>query len=77
MQTSAIKLNDLSLLVRGSEKCSISQVQEDSTHTLLLMSIPMSSYVYLASSVIGSLNKELTNVGSSVQFTTGPNEVRF
>ena len=55
----------------------MTQIQEDSTHTLLLMSIPMSSYVYLASSFIGSLNKELINVGSSVQFTSGPNEVRF
>ena len=77
MQTSAIKLKDLSLLVRGSEKCSINQIQQDSTHSLLLISIPMSSYVYLASSVIGSLNQELINVVSSVQFTTGPNEIRF
>ena len=46
------------------------------TYTLLLMSLPTSSLVYPASSVIASLSRELVNVGNSVQFSTGPDEVR-
>ena len=51
-------------------------MQQNTTYILLLMSLPTSSLVYPASSVIASLSRELVNVGNSVQFSTGPDEVR-
>ena len=38
---------------------------------------PGSIIIITISNFIISLNQELINVGSTVQFTTGPNEVRF
>ena len=42
---------------------------------MLLVSTPISSYINPAQSVIGSLQCELVNVGSSVSLSTGPDEV--
>ena len=69
-----IQLRDLSVSVRGIGKLT---VQQDNNYTLLLMSLPTSTRISQAKSVIGSLslNHELVNVGDSVQFTAGQNEV--
>ena len=72
----AIPLKSLCIAVRGVGSLSVHQMQQNTTYTLLLMSLPTSSLVYPASSVIASLSRELVNVGNSVQFSTGPNEVR-
>ena len=72
----AIPLKSLCIAVRGVGSLSVHQMQQNTTYTLLLMSLPTSSLVYPASSVIASLSRELVNVGNSVQFSTGPDEVR-
>ena len=71
----AIPLKSLCIAVRGVGSLSVHQMQQNTTYTLLLMSLPTSSLVYPASSVIASLRRELVNVGNSVQFSTGPDEV--
>lgn len=71
-----IQLNNLCVAVRGVGKLNVREMQQDSTYTLLLLSIPTSTLIYPASSVFGSLRGELVTVGNSVQFSTGPNEVR-
>ena len=72
-----IQLRDLSVSVRGIGKLTVHQMQQDNNYTLLLMSLPTSTRISQAKSVIGSLslNHELVNVGDSVQFTAGQNEV--
>ena len=72
-----IQLRDLFVSVRGIGKLTVHQMQQDNNYTLLLMSLPTSTCISQAKSVIGSLslNHELVNVGDSVQFTAGQNEV--
>ena len=70
-------LRDISVEVRGVRRTSVYQIQQDNVYTLLLMSLPITTCVYPAESVIGSLHRELINVGNCVQFTTGLNEVQL
>ena len=70
-----IQLKDLSVAVRGVGKLTVHQLRLDIQYTMLLMSIPICSYIYPAQSIIASLQCELVNVGSSVSFSTGPDEV--
>ena len=71
----SIQLKDLCIAVRGAGKLTVQQLKQDKNCTWLLMSLPLSTCIYQAESVIGSLNCELINVGDSVQFITGENEV--
>ena len=71
----AIQLSSLCLDVRGVGNLNVQQIKQDTTYTLLMSSFPTSIYVYPATSVTGSLNRELISVGDSVHFSTGPNEV--
>ena len=77
MAHKSIQLKDLCVTVRGVGDLNVHQIQQNSSYTLLLMSISTTSVVYPASCVVGSLRCELVTVGNSVQFRTGPNEVRL
>ena len=71
----AIQLSSLCLDVRRVGNLNVQQIKQDTTYTLSMSSFPTSIYVYPATSVTGSLNRELISVGDSVHFSTGPNEV--
>ena len=73
----AIQLSSLCLDVRGVGNLNMQQIKQDTTYTLSMSSFPTSIYVYPATSVTGSLNRELISVGDSVHFSTGPNEVNI
>ena len=75
MTKAALQLESLCVDVRGVGGLSVQQIKQDSTYTLLMASLCLKSFVYPATSLIGSKNRELISVGSNVQFTTGPNEV--
>ena len=70
-----MELKDLCITVRGVGNMSLHQIRQDNNYTLLLMSLPLSTRIFQADSVIGSENHELINVGDSVQFTTDQDEV--
>ena len=61
-----IQLQDLSVCVRGAGELSVHQLQQDKKYTLLLVSLPASTLISQAKSVIGFLNQDLVNVGDSV-----------
>ena len=71
----AIQLSSLCLDVREVGNLNVQQIKQGTTYTLLMSSFPTSIYLIPATSVTGSLNRELINVGDSVHFSTGPNEV--
>ena len=73
----AIQLSSLCLDVRGVGNLNVQQIKKDTTYTLSMSSFPTNIYVYPATSVTGSLNRELISVGDSVNFSTGPNEVNI
>ena len=75
MARRAIQLSSLCLDVRGVGNLNVQQIKQGTTYTLLMSSFPTRIYVYPATSVTGSLNRELIRVGDSVHFSTGPNEV--
>ena len=75
MAKRVIQLSSLCLDVRGVGNLNMQQIKQDTTYTLLMSSFPTSIYVYPATSVTGSLNRELISVGDSVHFFTGPNKV--
>lgn len=69
MAQRAVQLQDLVISVRGVGKLTVHQMKQDKDYTLLLMSLPISTPIFQAESVIGSLNHELVKVGDSVQFS--------
>ena len=71
----AILLSNLDIAIRGVGNRTVQQMQQDTTYTLLLTSLPTSTLVYPATSVVGSSGQELITVGDSVQFSPGPSEV--
>ena len=75
MAQRAIQLQDLVISVRGVGKITVHQMKQDKDCTLLLMSLPLSTRIFQAESVIGSIKHDLVKVGDSVQFSTGQNEV--
>ena len=68
-------LSNLSVTVRGMGSLTLNEIRQHPTFTLLLMSLSADTPAHSASCVIGSKNRELVNVGSSVEFSTGPGEV--
>ena len=75
MSTKSVPLSSLKVVVRGNGFQSVERLQQDVGFTILLASLPLSTLVYHAGAVIGSLEGELINVGSYVQFSAGPGEV--
>lgn len=61
--------------VRGVGTLTVEQMIQNNTYTLLLMSLPSSTPVHQATSVVDSKNCALVNVGDSVEFSAGPHEV--
>ena len=51
------------------------QMLQDSTLSLLLISLSEDTYVQQAEAVIGHKNCELVHVGDSVEFSSNPSEV--
>ena len=70
-------LGNLSVRVKGMGSLTVNEIRQHPTFTLLLMSISTDTPALSASCVIGSKNRELVNVGSSVEFSTGPGEVNL
>ena len=71
----SIHLNNMDVLVQGCGTLTIRQMQQNSKFTLLLVSLPVTTLVFPAGAVIGYSDRELINVGSYVQFSTGFDEV--
>ena len=75
MSPTVLQLQHFPILVRGVGELMVKDMKQDKNYTLLLMSLPLSTRISQAGSVIGSLNHDLINVGDSAQFCTGQNEV--
>ena len=69
-------LSDLNVLVRGGDQMTVQQIKNKESYTITMSALPMMTLIQQAGAVIGcSVNQELINVGSNVQFSAGPNEV--
>ena len=75
VEETATLLGNLSVRVKGMGNLTINEMKQHPTFTLLLMSLSADTPLHSASSVMGFKNRELVNVGSSVEFCTGPGEV--
>lgn len=69
-----MKYNDLDVLVRGHDQMTVQQIKANEQFTILSV-LPATALVHQAGAVIGSVNQELVNVGSFVQFSASPGEV--
>ena len=68
-------LSDLIVLVRGDDQMTVQQIKSNDRYTITMSALPMMTLIQQSGAVIGSVNQELINVGSNIQFSAGPNEV--
>ena len=69
-------LSDLDVKVEGAGTIPLSRLLCDSGSTVLLLSLPTDTTVSSAGAVVGYCSDQLLiDVGSYIQFSTGPSEV--
>ena len=67
----------MEVLLQHGGKLRLEQLKSDDGYTVLLSGLPDTTSILPAGAVIGnSENRELINVGSYIQFSASPEEVR-
>lgn len=70
----SIQFNNLEVLVQGYDQMTVRQIKANEQFTVLAV-LPITTLVRQGGAVIGSVDRELINVGSFVQFSASPGEV--